>query len=38
MAELTLSASDIAAAITKGLDGYKPSTDRTHRWSRDRSG
>jgi len=27
MAELTLSASDIAAAITKGLDGYKPSTE-----------
>jgi F-type H+/Na+-transporting ATPase subunit alpha len=26
MAELTLSASDIAAAITKGLDGYTPST------------
>ena len=27
MAELTLSASDIAAAITKGLEGYKPSTE-----------
>jgi F-type H+-transporting ATPase subunit alpha len=27
MAELTLSASDIAAAITKGLDGYTPSTE-----------
>ena len=27
MAELTLSASDIAAAITKGLDGYMPSTE-----------
>lgn len=27
MAELTLSASDIAAAITKGLDGYKPSVE-----------
>jgi F-type H+-transporting ATPase subunit alpha len=27
MAELTLSASDIAAAITKGLDGYSPSVE-----------
>ena len=27
MADLTLSASDIAAAITKGLDGYKPSVE-----------
>jgi len=27
MAELTLSASDIAAAITKGLEGYKPSVE-----------
>ncbi len=27
MAELTLSANDIAAAITKGLEGYKPSTE-----------
>ena len=37
MAELTLSASDIAAAITKGLDGYTIH-HRAHRWSRDRSG
>ena len=27
MAELTLSASEIAAAITKGLEGYKPSVE-----------
>ena len=27
MAELTLSANDIAAAITKGLEGYKPSVE-----------
>ncbi|MFZ9368902.1 MAG: F0F1 ATP synthase subunit alpha, partial [Ilumatobacteraceae bacterium] len=27
MADLTLSASDIAAAITKGLEGYKPSVE-----------
>ena len=27
MSELTLSASEIAAAITKGLDGYKPSVE-----------
>ena len=27
MAEITLSASDIATAITKGLEGYKPSVE-----------
>ena len=27
MAEITLSAGDIAAAITKGLEGYKPSVE-----------
>ena len=27
MAELTLSAADIAAAITKNLDGYEPSVE-----------
>ena len=27
MAEITLSASDIASAITKGLEGYAPSLE-----------
>ncbi len=36
MAELTLSAADIASALTKNLEGFEPSLEAAHRRSRDR--